>query len=118
MALCRGRAPRGVRFFVGALAVPTPDRERRPIDPLGILLNVTTFGLLTIGIQSLAQEDGAGLARLASPAASEIVTGALLVYLFARHELAQANPGGGRCAGSGGCECHSNVAPDIATAAE
>ena len=79
--------PLGVfAFFVGARALPTPDRERRPIDPVGILLNVTTFGLLTIGIQSLAQEDGVGLAGL------EIATGALLAYLFARHELAQANP--------------------------
>jgi DHA2 family multidrug resistance protein-like MFS transporter len=79
--------PLGVfAFFVGARALPTPDRERRPIDPVGILLNVTTFGLLTVGIQSLAQEDGAGFAGL------EIATGALLAYLFARHELAQASP--------------------------
>jgi DHA2 family multidrug resistance protein-like MFS transporter len=91
--------PLGVfAFLVGARTLPTPDRERRPIDLVAILLNVTTFGLLTIGIQSLAQEDGAGLASLAgpaglaSPAGFEIVTGALLAYLFARHELAQANP--------------------------
>jgi DHA2 family multidrug resistance protein-like MFS transporter len=73
-------------FLVGARALPTPGRESRPIDPVGILLNVATFGLLIIGIQSLAQEKGAGLGAL------EIATGALLAYLFARHELAQASP--------------------------
>jgi len=91
--------PLGVfAFFVGARTLPTPDREERPLDLVAIFLNVTTFGLLTVGIQSLAQEDGAGLAGLAgpaglaSPAVLEIATGALLAYLFARHELAQASP--------------------------
>jgi DHA2 family multidrug resistance protein-like MFS transporter len=79
--------PLGVfAFCVGARTLPTPSRERRPFDTVAIVLNVTTFGLLTIGIQSLAQEDGSGLAVL------EIATGAVLAYLFARRELAQANP--------------------------
>lgn len=79
--------PLGVfAYCAGARTLPTPALERRPFDATAIVLNITTFGLLTIGIQSLAQENGTGLAVL------EIVIGAVLGWLFARRELAQANP--------------------------
>lgn len=71
---------------IGARALPVPAQSARTLNFVGALLNVATFGLLTCGLQGLAQNTGSSFA------VTEIVAGAIAGGFFVRYELAQVDP--------------------------
>jgi DHA2 family multidrug resistance protein-like MFS transporter len=75
-----------ITLAIGSLALPDTDRHPRRLNHAGVALYVGTFGLLTIGLQSLAHQD-------ATPIALAQIGGAcVLAVLLVRHEIPRAAP--------------------------
>jgi DHA2 family multidrug resistance protein-like MFS transporter len=71
---------------IGSWALPETERHARRLNHAGVALYVGTFGLLTIGLQSLAHQD-------ATPIAVAQISGAcVLGVLLVRHEIPRAAP--------------------------
>lgn len=67
-------------------ALPESDRQQRKVNFGGVALHVTTFGLLMIGLQSLAHHAATWVALLQLGAAG------VLGFLLVRHELDRPAP--------------------------
>ena len=79
--------PIGVVALVVALrTLPDTPRSKRMLDPVSIVLNALTFGLLIAGV------DGLGQRRDVAIPIGELVAGAALGVAFVRRQLGQSAP--------------------------
>ena len=79
--------PVGVLALVVALrTLPDTPRSKRMLDPLSIVLNALTFGLLIAGV------DGLGQKQDATVAIGELVAGAAFGVVFVARQLRQSAP--------------------------
>jgi DHA2 family multidrug resistance protein-like MFS transporter len=75
-----------VTFIIAIYSQPVTERSERPLNYVGTLLNVATFGLLISGLQVLAHESAMKLA------ATELLGAVFFGVVFVRHELRRAAP--------------------------
>ena len=75
-----------VALVMAARNLPATPTAKRRLDPLSVVLNALTFGLLITGINSL------GDASRQSTAAAELVAAAAIGALFVRRQLRLATP--------------------------
>src|SRR5213082_3328628 len=73
-----------ITLLIAIRALPETERTWRPLNPAGAALYAGTFGLLLIGLQSLAHHAATALAL--------VQIGCGLGWLLARHELPRAAP--------------------------
>jgi DHA2 family multidrug resistance protein-like MFS transporter len=75
-----------ITLAIGFLTLPETDRHPRRLNHAGAALYVGTFGLLTIGLQSLAHH------ATMLVAVAQVVGACVLGVLLVRHELPRAAP--------------------------
>jgi DHA2 family multidrug resistance protein-like MFS transporter len=73
-------------FSIASFALPETERHARRLNFAGALLHIGTFGLLMIGLQSLAHHEAMPLAL------AQIAGGCVLGVVLVRHEMARASP--------------------------
>lgn len=75
-----------VAASIAAFTLPNTERMHRPLNYVGVILHVATFGLLISGLQSLAHEQ----AKLA--AIVQLAVGCAFAAALVRHELDRTAP--------------------------
>ena len=75
-----------VALILAARTLPATPRAKRSVDPLSVVLNVLTFGLLVIGVDGISQ------AGELATAIVELIGAAVFGALFVRRQLGQSAP--------------------------
>ncbi len=75
-----------VALILAARNLPSTPRARRSLDPLSVILNALTFGLLIMGVDGIGETGNLGF-----PAA-ELVAAVAFGVLFVRRQLRQSAP--------------------------
>jgi DHA2 family multidrug resistance protein-like MFS transporter len=75
-----------IAFTIAMRALPDTQRVHRPLNRLGALLYVGTFGLLASGLQAFAHDEATALA------VAQLAGGCAFAVALVRHELARDSP--------------------------
>ncbi len=73
-------------FSIALYSLPETARSQRPLNHVGAILNIATFGTLVSGIQAWAHSEAHALA------ATELAVAAVLAAALVRHELRRESP--------------------------
>jgi MFS transporter, DHA2 family, multidrug resistance protein len=75
-----------IAILIAMYSLPESDRAPRRLNVAGAVLHVATFGLMMIGLQSLAHDETVPLA------VAQLAGGCVLGVLLVRHEIDRASP--------------------------
>ena len=73
-------------LILAARTLPMTPRAKRSLDPLSVVLNALTFGLLVIGVDGIGEAGGLRASLV------ELAAAALFATLFVRRQLRQSAP--------------------------
>jgi DHA2 family multidrug resistance protein-like MFS transporter len=75
-----------VTATIARFALPYTERTSRPLNHVGVVLHIATFGLLIAGLQSLAHEAGRLVAIL------QVTAACVFGAMYVRHEIGRKSP--------------------------